>query len=213
MEIEWFGQGRLHIKVSSGVRIICDPYGEGTGYSIPRAAADIVTVSHDHFDHSAVDTVSGDPEVIRTEGEFSVKGVDIRGVSSWHDSEGGAKRGPNLIFSIKADNMNLVHLGDIGEVPDDEKAGVLRPCDILAVPVGGVFTIGAEEAFRAVEKLSPQAVIPIHYHTPSNTLGLSDSGEFLSKFMDVRRVKSLDITRERLPEMAAVFQLKALGER
>ena len=200
------------IETVSGKRIVCDPYAEGTGYAVPGLEADIVTVSHGHFDHSAVDTLKGDLVVIKSEGVHEAGGFKISGTGSWHDSENGQKLGPNIIFRIEADNISLVHMGDVGEVISREKADGLRPCDILVLPVGGFFTIGASEAIKTAGLLNPQVVIPVHYHTPSCAIGLNDAEGFISGFLDVRRVKEWNGDRNDLPRSPVVFALKALGE-
>ena len=201
------------IETSAGLRIVSDPYGEGTGYAIPGITADLVTVSHNHFDHNATETLKGSPEVISEEGESEISGVGFRGVHSFHDTERGASRGKNIIFRIAADNMSVVHMGDIGHIINMETAGILRPCDILILPVGGIYTVDEDGAFGIVEKMNPGIIIPVHYGTPKNALGLDPADNFIKKFMDVRSGDELVVNRKSLPKMTALFQLNPLGER
>ncbi|NLB34895.1 MAG: MBL fold metallo-hydrolase [Elusimicrobia bacterium] len=213
MKISWYGQAMTLIETLEGLRIVSDPYGEGTGYKVPGLRADMVSVSHDHFDHNAVETLKGSPVLINKEGDREISGVSFRGVSSFHDTEKGAARGLNLIFRIKADNITIVHMGDIGHVIDSDTASLLRPCDILILPVGGIYTVDGDGAFAIVEKLRPSIIIPVHYNTPKNILGLGAADNFIEKFMDVRSGDELVVDRKSLPKMPVVYQLNPLGER
>lgn len=213
MRIRWYGQAMLLLETSSGIKVVLDPYGEGTGYSIPELEADIVTVSHDHFDHNATGIVKGSPTVLNAPGEYFEGGVRFTAVSSYHDKEKGKLRGENLLFRIEADNIKLVHMGDIGDTLLKNQIELLTPCDILILPVGGVYTVDDQDAYEIVEELNPQVVIPVHYDTPMNNIGLDAPDSFIQRFMDVRQVAELDISRNNLPKMRVLFQLKPLGER
>ena len=62
MKIIWLGHASFLIETGA-TRIITDPFDETTGYRIPSISADLVTVSHDHYDHNAVDWVLGEPQL------------------------------------------------------------------------------------------------------------------------------------------------------
>ena len=64
MIIEYLGHSCFKLTESTGTSIVCDPYSEEVGYSMPKVRADAVTVSHGHFDHDAVANVEGNPVVI-----------------------------------------------------------------------------------------------------------------------------------------------------
>ena len=98
MKIKWLGHSCFLITADEGVRIITDPYsvGGGIGYDKIQEAADIVTVSHGHGDHSNVAVVKGNPEVVISSKE--VKGIEFRGIASYHDETQVRQRGPNTIF-------------------------------------------------------------------------------------------------------------------
>lgn len=199
MKIKWYGQACMILESISGRKIMCDPYDESVGYRLSNEDVDIVTVSHDHFDHSAADMVKGEPVVIKKADGFNEKG--------------GAERGDNIVFKFEIDNINFVHMGDIGHVLTDEQVKEIRPCDILAVPVGGVYTVDESGAKEIVNQLNPQIIIPIHYHTPSNKIGLNPVDGFLKNYTEVRREKFWEGTRTDIPERAEVWVLMAHGER
>ena len=145
-------------------------------------------------------------------GCFEFGGINVRGVPSYHDSEYGEKLGSNIMFRISADNMIFVHMGDIGHMPTDEQQESLKPCDILALPVGGVYTIDTECAVSIVKKINPGIVIPVHYKTPSNRTAVNGPDEFLSKFMDIVNMDSWEGCRKDIPRMTTVVMLKPVGE-
>jgi L-ascorbate metabolism protein UlaG (beta-lactamase superfamily) len=212
MKIRWYGQANILIESSGGIKIQCDPYDDTLGYRIPDFKPDIVTVSHNHFDHNGVEFTKGDPETVREPGDFNIKGIDIKGVELFHDNTGGRKRGKNIVYKLRIDNMDFIHMGDIGHVLSTEIARRLKPCDIVAVPVGGRYTVGGKEAADIVRSLAPSVVIPIHYDTPSNRLGLNGADQFLKEFMEIRRSRFWQGARKDLKKEVAVEVLMALGE-
>ncbi len=68
-------------------------------------------------------------------------------------------------FVVRMDNKNIYHAGDTGLFYDMKLIGELYPLDLALLPIGGNFTMGIMEALKAVELLSPKAVIPMHYNT------------------------------------------------
>uniref|UniRef100_A0A7C2ZCB6 Zn-dependent hydrolase n=1 Tax=Ignisphaera aggregans TaxID=334771 RepID=A0A7C2ZCB6_9CREN len=180
--IRWHGHACFEIVSSKGVVIVVDPHdGRGLGLNPPRVAADIVLISHEHFDHNAFAVVAkpGANVLSMKTGEVSLGDVRIIGVETFHDKDRGKKRGRNIVYKIIVDDLNIVHLGDLGHVPDANTAATLKPIDILMIPVGGVFTIDASEAWKTIEVLDPAVVIPMHYWLQGIELPLKPVDEFL----------------------------------
>ncbi len=166
MKILWYGHACFRITTAEGTVIITDPYDESVPYKPPEGPAHIVTVSHDHFDHNAVARVKGNPEVVRGVGEWTVRGVSIRGISSFHDPKGGKERGRNTIFKLVVDGVVLAHLGDLGHPLTAEQLKPLEDVQVVMIPVGGFYTIGPREAKEVVQALPAlRVVIPMHYRT------------------------------------------------
>jgi len=194
MNIIWYGQSCFQVSSSQGknnhVSIIIDPFGGDIGLKLPRKLeADIVLVSHDHFDHNNIKAVSGSPLVIKGPGEYDAKGVFIQGISGYHDNSQGAERGNVTIYIIEAEGMRICHLGDLGqkELSSDqlEKIGEV---DILIIPVGGVYTIDADEAIKIMAQVEPKITIPMHYQTPKLKIKLGG----IDKFLKALGMKSLE---------------------
>lgn len=163
MKIEWYGQAAFLITSDSGIRIITDPYGsnEMLTYDEINEPADIVTISHDHFDHANVAAVKGDPVLVKNSAE--AKGIKFNAVATAHDDSGGSQRGSNNVYCFEVDGIKICHLGDLGHMLSDEQAAAIGKVDILLIPVGGNFTIDARMATEVANRLSPKVIIPMHY--------------------------------------------------
>ena len=164
MKIEWYGQAAFSITSDSGLKIITDPYtpgGFGLNYNDIGESADIVTVSHDHADHSNVAGVQGSPEVVKATTE--AKGIKFKAVAAAHDDAGGSQRGSNNIYCFEVDGINVCHLGDLGHMLSEEQVAEIGKVDVLMIPVGGNFTIDAKVATEVADKLAPKVIIPMHY--------------------------------------------------
>lgn len=169
MILEYLGHASFRMTTEHGTVIITDPYGSFYSFPARSLPADICTVSHDHYDHNAVDTVTGCPQIIRKEGKYRpADDVKVTAVPTWHDEEQGAKRGPNLIFVFEIEGMRIVHCGDLGHVPTQEQAKAIGKPDVLLLPVGGFYTIDPQQARDTMELLRPTLTIPMHYRTAFN---------------------------------------------
>ncbi len=208
VEIRWLGHACFLITAGDGTRILTDPFDDTVGYDLPTVPADIVTVSHAHFDHNNVGVVQGSPEVVNSPGDRSLGGVRIRGVQTCHDTKGGSLRGRNIVFIIETDDVTICHAGDLGHVPSDETARSIGRVDVLLIPVGGTYTLDAKGAQEAVRKLDPRIVIPMHYKTPDLKMAdLENAKRFLAGLSRVERTPrpSYTVQASSLPrELTAV---------
>lgn len=116
MKIRWLGHACFLLESQDGTKIVTDPFDGSVGYKIPMLEADIVTVSHDHYDHNYVEGVQGDPQIIKSAGEFNIDNIRIKGVPAYHDEVKGAKRGPNIIYNFDIDGIKVCHVGDLGHL-------------------------------------------------------------------------------------------------
>lgn len=201
MQITWLGQSCFKIQ-GKEVTVVTDPYNKELGLKLPRLFADILTVSHGHYDHSNIEAVSGNPFIISTPGEYEIKGVFIYGIPSFHDNKQGAERGPNTLYLFEFEGLKIVHLGDLGHLLIDDQLDKLQSVDILLIPVGGIYTINAEQASEVISQIEPRIVIPMHYKIP----GLKENLDGISKFskeMGIKETEAIDklrITKKDLPQ-------------
>jgi L-ascorbate metabolism protein UlaG (beta-lactamase superfamily) len=212
MKVKWLGHSCFLITSKSGVRIITDPYSVGGGINYPpiKETADIVVVSHDHSDHSNVSSVPGRPEVVRGSGTKTAKGIQFKGIATYHDASEGKQRGPNTIFCFTIDDMKLCHLGDLGHVLNPGQIKEIGAVDILFIPVGGFYTIDALAASQVCDQLKPKVVIPMHFKTPGCVYPIAGVEDFLKGKKNVRKVggSEVDFEVERLPAAPEIVVLQ-----
>lgn len=183
MKIRYLGHSCFQLTESTGTSIVTDPYGD-VGFNMPRVSADVVTMSHSHYDHNNVGAVGGKPVVLSEEGNYEIGGVHITAIKCWHDDENGEKRGGNLIFKFRMDGLEVCHLGDIGEECSSSLLEALLPVHVLLIPVGGTYTIDAEQAKEYVDRIMPSIVIPMHYKTKGLDMDIDKVDEFTDLFDD-----------------------------
>ncbi|MCD6275196.1 MAG: MBL fold metallo-hydrolase [Thermoplasmata archaeon] len=207
MEIRWYGHACFEIR--SGISLVIDPHdGRSIGIKPPRAKADLVLVTHHHFDHNATRVIKGNFEVIDLPGEYEYEGIKIKGIMAYHDKEMGAKRGKVTMFRIESEGIKLLHVGDLGHVISSEMAKEIGPVDILFIPVGGVYTVDAREAYENTKILNPKIVVPMHYKFNGLTLGLAPVDDFLRFFPEGQVTyvgNSIEFSREDLPKNTQVW--------
>lgn len=68
-------------------------------------------------------------------------------------------------FLVTIDNKTLYHAGDTGLFLDMKLIGELDSIDVALLPIGDNFTMGIDDAVKAVEFLKPKYAIPMHYNT------------------------------------------------
>jgi L-ascorbate metabolism protein UlaG (beta-lactamase superfamily) len=212
MHLKWFGQSCFLMTSQAGTRVLMDPFGKGLGYKVPQLQADIVTTSHDHFDHNNIAAVKGNFFHIDTRGIYSHKDIGINGILTNHDKVQGASRGSNVVFTFSVDGLCVCHCGDLGHVLTAEQVKGIGKVDVLMVPVGGTFTINAAEALEVRSQLNPSITIPMHYRT--HTLGLVSlmlawPDKFLAQVGGPsREVGELNVDQASLAEQAGIVVMK-----
>lgn len=219
MEIIWLGQACFKIK-GKNATVVVDPYDpDFTGLKLPKdLQADVVLTTHDHNDHNNVSAVSdpsgATPPTFKEPGEYEVAGVVVTAISSFHDNSEGSERGKNIIFHLLFDNLNIVHLGDLGQSKlEEEQVAQIGQTDILLIPVGSVYTINAKAAAEIVSQLEPKIIIPMHYKLEGLKFELEEVENFL-KEMGAEGIvpqPKLSITKEKLPEEPQVVVLSKNG--
>ena len=213
----WFhGQACVRVK-GKDATVVFDPYeADFVGLPPLKINGDIVCITHDHKDHNAKDVVKGTEEdkvpfVISGPGEYEISGVNIVGVESFHDDKQGAERGKNTIYLVTIDEVNLVHLGDLGQKKlTQDQVEELSVCDVLFIPVGSVYTISGKDAGDLISQLEPKIIVPIHYKLPSLKFDLDPVDIFLSAVgkEKLEPVQKLSVSREKLPEEPEVVVLE-----
>jgi L-ascorbate metabolism protein UlaG (beta-lactamase superfamily) len=187
------------------VTIVTDPHdGKSIGIKSPSVKADIVFISHDHFDHNHFRVVAGrETKVFKREMDTIKEGIKIQSMSVFHDDAKGTKRGENLLFKFTVDGLNFCHLGDLGHLLDEKTIKKIGIIDVLFIPVGDVFTIGPEDAWKVIKSLRPKVAIPMHYRVGGLSLSIKPIDPFIEDAQSDIIVKvgnEIDFVREDLPE-------------
>src|SRR3989344_1358586 len=205
----WFhGQACVRVK-GKGPTIVFDPYdSDFCGLAPLKIAADVVCVTHDHKDHNNAEVIKPveegkSPFVISGPGEYEISGVNIVGIASFHDDKQGQERGKNTIYNVTCDEVNFVHLWDLGQKTlSQEQVSELSNCDVLFIPVGGTYTISAKDASDIIAQIEPKIIVPVHYKLPGLKFDLDEVSSFLLVMgrENLQAVPKLSVSREKLPE-------------
>jgi L-ascorbate metabolism protein UlaG (beta-lactamase superfamily) len=210
MRIQWYGQSAFALS-GAQASVFIDPFGDmspmadrGVQFEYPPIAgvqADLVLVTHEHLDHNGVETIGGDPTVLRsTAGRLESPIGEILAVASEHDQAAGTERGPNTIFVFELDGVRIAHFGDFGQRElRSEQAEAIGSVDLIFVPVGGGPTVDAGPARTIVDRLGARWAVPMHYRTPK--IGFLETADaFLERFTDVDRLAEASFETADLPQ-------------
>ncbi len=177
MKITWVGHSCFKVE-DKGYTVIFDPYGDNTvpGLNGIKESADLILCSHEHSDHGARDRVA---QINGLKNPYTVTEIP-----TFHDNKKGTLRGKNIIHLLDNGIFRIAHFGDIGCELTGEQAELLSDLDVAMIPVGGYYTIDAQEAKQMVDRIHPKIVIPMHYrgeHFGFEVIGTVD------KFTDLCR--------------------------
>ncbi|MCS7192326.1 MAG: MBL fold metallo-hydrolase [Armatimonadetes bacterium] len=208
--LQWLGHACFLLKLlASGFAIVIDPFpAEHVGYKPINVKADLVLITHGHFDHNYIQAVQGKPKVIDKPGEHKVGKIRIIGYKTSH----GEGRGENIVFIVEAGNLRIAHCGDLGVLPSEEDVKSVGRIDVALVPVGGFFTIDANQAWQLVQMAKPKVVIPMHYrHSQSKITQIAPVDDFLKGKKNVKRIKgnSVMLSKDKLPKDMEIWVLEA----
>lgn len=215
VKIEYLGHASFLLTTSAGTRIVTDPfdpaaYSDTMKYRRFDGNADIVTISHEHRDHSEVAAVKGSPIIIKGDGKFIAEEAEFLGVGTFHDDDRGSKRGRNTVFVISVDGLRIAHMGDLGHVLTADQAAEIGAVDVVLLPIGGYYTIDANQAWKVADQVSAQIVVPMHYSNEKCSFPIAGVEDFIAGRSNVTRdgVSSLDVTPETVPAEQQVVVLE-----
>ncbi|MGC9361334.1 MAG: metal-dependent hydrolase [Candidatus Syntrophosphaera sp.] len=192
MKLRFFGHSAFEIKTDDGHTILIDPYLDGNPVATvgsDKVEADFIVPTHAHGDHLG-DTIKiaercGSLVICVAElaGYLSGKGLKTHAMQvggahefpfgklkftpAWHGSmtPDGHYAGPAAGVLLWIDDVCVYHAGDTGLFYDMRLIGEMHDVDYMMVPIGDNYTMGIDDAVRAVEYVQPKNVIPMHYNT------------------------------------------------
>lgn len=179
-EIKWFGHACFRLR-SRDATILTDPVPRSLGYKMERQRADIVTISHEHPGHNAMEVLNNSPKLVNGPGEYEMNDVFITGIRTYHDDSRGAERGRNTAYLFELEDVIVCHLGDLGHALAEEQVESLSRVDVLIIPVGGGPALDAAKAVEVIAQLEPKVIIPMQYKTAVGDAGRDPLERFLKE--------------------------------
>ena len=202
----------------NGITVLVNPFlplGCTAGLKPPTIAADLVLISSFLLDEGAIEQVTGNPQIITNPGDYKVKNIVFKGISTPHDREGGRRFGQNIAWRWQQGGVNILHLGGAAAPISLEEQILLGSPDVLLLPVGGgVKAYNPSEAKKAIEVLKPGVVIPTQYLTDAadkENCDLVGVDEFLTltKDMNIKKLNthSISIKPADIPKDGTVIRV------
>jgi L-ascorbate metabolism protein UlaG (beta-lactamase superfamily) len=171
--IAWLGHDSY--RIDGDLVIYFDPYEIEAG-----TAADIIFISHEHFDHCSPtdvakiqknDTVivtdaasstklKGEIKTMRPGDRMIVKGVEVEAVPAYNVNKEFHPKGAGMLgFVVQIGGVWVYHAGDTDFVAEMNEISA----DIALLPVSGTYVMTADEAIKAALAINPKVAIPMHY--------------------------------------------------
>ena len=194
MEITYIGHSCFKIKGKT-INLVIDPYDPSvTGYKLPKLSCDVLLTTHDHSDHNYIQGVTDYRLLVDGPGEYEIGGCFIYGRYVYHDNKEGEERGKVTMYLMTVDDLNILHVGDLGAELSQEDIQRLPEIDVLMIPVGNKYTINAKTATKVISSVEPSYVLPMHYKTDDLKIeGLTGLKEFLDEMgVEDEEVKEVD---------------------
>ena len=174
-KIHWLGHDSFRIDADKTIYI--DPYELSAG--VPKA--DIILITHEHFDHFSAKDVdllvkpgthivsiasvtgelkTGDIHTVKPDDTIIVLGVQIEAVPAYNtNKQFHPKSAGHVGYILTIDGLRVYHAGDTDLIPEMADFVV----DIALLPVSSTYVMTADEAVQAAERIGPRLAIPMHY--------------------------------------------------
>jgi L-ascorbate metabolism protein UlaG (beta-lactamase superfamily) len=191
IKLTWYGHATMGLEVNTH-RLLIDPFFSGNpaaSTTADKVQADFILISHGHGDHVgdavAIAKRTGAQVISNYEivNWFEAQGVEnahpqhigggftypfgyLKLTQALHGSAlpDGTYGGNPAGFLLTADGKKVYLACDTGLFGDMKLIGE-EGIDLAVLPIGDNFTMGPDDALRAVKLLQPKNVIPVHYGT------------------------------------------------
>jgi len=184
MKIQWFGNSTFLLTTNLGKKILLDPFNIFSTLN-ENITANISTFSRP-IDFSSAKNIKIFGKIVNTDCNSAIENIKVEGYKCKSDSINGLKRGPNIIYLFKVDNLKICHLGYLGEFINNELIKILSNADILFIPIGGNLCLNGIDAYSLSEKY----IIPMCYKNNYNNFYFNGPKDFLSYCKNVVSIKT-----------------------
>ncbi len=192
MKLKYFSHSAFQITANSGKVILIDPFLTGNPTAPVTAEsveADFIILTHAHGDHigDAFDIAKRCDSLIiavneladyaiskglkahnmHIGGSYNFEFGKVKFTIAHHGSmtPDGQYAGEPAGVLVTVDGKTIYHTGDTGLFYDMKLIGEMNHIDYMLAPIGDNFTMGIDDAVKAVELTNPDVAIPIHYNT------------------------------------------------
>ena len=179
MDITWLGNACFRLR-SDDMVVVTDPFPGAVAARRDAIPATVVTVSSRNPNHSDWQSVSGDPRIFNSPGEYEYRGIAVRGVMT-PLPQNTPQEERSIAFAIEIGGVTICHLGNVKVPLVPDQVDELSPIDVLIVPTGLGGNMGIDQVRQTMQDLSPRIVIPMGLSHPSGETAeapdvLADSG-------------------------------------
>lgn len=207
--IQWLGHDGFRLEAGGKV-VYIDPY-KLSGSRRDKHDADLVLISHDHFDHLSPedlkhvisaktsiaaarecigkirDVGAGEVKAVSPGDRLSIRDIAIEAVAAYNTNKPFHPKADGKVgFVVTLDNNRIYHTGDTDYIPEMSSTRA----DVALVPVSGTYVMTAQEAANAVnESIKPRLAIPMHY---GSIVGSEKDAKVFADLVKVCPVKVLE---------------------
>ncbi len=172
--VKWYGHDA--ICITGDKLIYFDPYELPTGLK----PADIILISHEHFDHcspedvkkiqkndtiivtdkSSASKLNGNIKIVKPGDRLEIEGVKIEVYPAYNiNKQFHPQNAGMLSFVVETGGIRYYHAGDSDFIPEMKQIKT----DVAFLPVSGTYVMTATEAADAAMAINPKVAIPMHY--------------------------------------------------
>jgi L-ascorbate metabolism protein UlaG (beta-lactamase superfamily) len=203
--IKWLGHASILIS-TSGKNIYIDPWK----LTKEQPKADLICITHSHYDHFSPDDITkilkkdtfligpegtvnkiltGEKREIKPYEEVNLAWIKVKGVPAYNINKNFHPKTSNFIgFLIEIEGNKIYIAGDTDFIPEMKEISA----DIAILPVGGTYTMTAEEAAKAVNTIKPKIAIPYHF---GDIVGSERDAKIFSTLVSNSKVEILKIEK------------------
>ena len=189
-KLSWLGHASFKIKGKTKV-VYIDPW-KLKGSPEP---ADIILIGHSHFDHLSIPDVEkiqkqstviittadcasglkGNIRIIKPGSTVVVDDITVQAIPAYNVNKAFHPKSNEWVgFILTLDGERLYYASDTDFIPEMK---ALKNIDIALLPIGGTYTMNANEAAQAAKIINPRIVVPYHY---GDIIGTKEDAEKLA---------------------------------